>query len=316
MAAVIVREKQSYLRLLFRIRGTALPRVWRRIAVSTAIAIALTAFQANIREFRLQLTPAPFALIGFALSIFLGFRNSTSYDRYWEGRKLWGRLMNTCRSIARELQLYLHPGDEDDLAQLADIEALRQDVTHRVIAFAHAMHLSLRRVEPWDKLAEYLPEVESLRREKNVPYGIVCGISSRLRVAWRRGWLHPHHLAQLDHALVELETIQGSCERIRTTPIPFSYTVLIHRLVAMYCLLLPFGMYSTMGLATPLAVFLVSAAFFALDAVADEIEDPFGENLNDLPLVAMSTSVEGDLRIRIGEPAPAPTQPIHHDQLL
>jgi ion channel-forming bestrophin family protein len=318
---MIVEEKLGYLQLLFRVRGSVLPRIWRRVVITTAIAFVLTVFEETYPELRLTLTPVPFTLIGLALSIFLGFRNNTSYDRFWEGRRLWGALVNTSRTLARQLQLYLHvsslrPGDDGE--QLDRIREYQREQIHRVIAFAHALRMSLRREDPFTKLAEHLPaaDVEALQKERNVPYAIVCGLSARVQTAWRRGWIDPVHIIQIDRSLIELENIQGGCERIRNTPIPFLYTVLIHRIVAVYCLLMPFGIYETVKMATPFVVMFLSYAFFGLDAIGEEIEDPFGRDLNDLPLLALSTMIEADLCVRLGEPPPAAIEPIDGDQLL
>jgi putative membrane protein len=234
---------------------------------------------------------------------------------------LWGSLVNTSRTLGRQLRLFLHVAKLEpsrDAEQLATIREFQREMTHRVIAFAHALRLHLRREPPFEKLAEYLPanEVDELRKERNVPDAIVSRIAQRMQSAWRRGWIDPLHVPLVDASLTAFTDIQGGCERIRSTPIPFSYTVLIHRIVAVYCLLLPFGLYDTVKLATPLVVLFVSYAFFGLDAIGDEIEEPFGLDPNDLPLLHLSTMIEGDLRVRIGEPAPSPIQPIHDDQLL
>jgi len=320
---MIVEEKLGYLQLLFRVRGSVLPRIFRRVVVTTLIALALTLFEAAYPQYRLSLTATPFTLIGVALGIFLGFRNNTSYDRYWEGRKLWGQLVNTSRILGRQFLLFLHvptlsPSERDeDRGELARIRVAQIDMIHRVIAFAHALRMHLRREVPFDKLKETLPpeEVEALRTDRNVPDAILARLAERIQSGWRRGWIDPLHVMQLDASLAELTNIQGGCERIRNTPIPFSYNVLIHRIVAVYCFLLPFGLYDTVKLATPLVVCFVSYSFFGLDAIGDEIEDPFGTELNDLPLLALSTTIEGDLRVRIGEPAPAAIEPVK-DQLL
>lgn len=320
---MIVEDRLGYLRLLFRIRGSVLPKIWRRVVVTTLVAALLTWLEIEYPKFRFSLTPTPFTLIGLPLGIFLGFRNNTSYDRFWEGRKLWGSLVNTSRTLARQLQLFVHVPDlaptqrEDDARELQKVQAFQAELIHRVMGYVHALRMHLRREEPFTKLAEYLPaeEVERLRGERNVPNAILARLSERLQSAWRWKWIDPFHVMQVDKSLVTLTDIQGGCERIRSTPIPFSYTVLIHRIVAVYCLLLPFGLYQTIGLATPLVVLFVSYAFFGLDAIGDEIEDPFGTDLNDLPLLSISTNIEGDLRQRIGEAPPAAIAPIG-DQLL
>ena len=112
--------------------------------------------------------------------------------------------------------------------------------------------------------------------------------------------LHPLHLPVLEGTLTTLTDIQGGCERIKNTPVPLSYTELTHRIVAIYVLLLPLGILSTTGEATPIVVAMVAFCFLGLDAVGTQIEDPFEEDPNDLPLLQISVLIENDLRQRMG----------------
>ena len=123
-------------------------------------------------------------------------------------------------------------------------------------------------------------------------------------VARRKHWIHPLHIHVIEASLVALTDVQGACERIKSTPMPHSYTVLMHRIVAGYCVLLPFGFAETIGWATPIVVLFVSYALFGLDAIGEEIERPFGLDPNDLPLSTISRAIEANLRVRIGEKPP------------
>jgi putative membrane protein len=113
----------------------------------------------------------------------------------------------------------------------------------------------------------------------------------------------------LEASLTTLTDIQGACERIKSTPIPYSYTVLLHRIVAVYCTLLPFGLMDSIKWATPAVVLAISYCFFGLDAIGDELEQPFGVDINDLPLKAISRTIERNLRERLGEKVPPPVAP-------
>src|SRR5262245_51452097 len=127
-----------------------------------------------------------------------------------------------------------------------------------------------------------------------------------LVAARRKGWIHPFHVTILEASLTALTDIQGACERIKNTPIPYSYTVLMHRIVAVYCVLLPFGLMDAVKWATPFVVLAISYCFFGLDAIGDEIEQPFGMDINDLPLKSISRTIERNLRERLGEKLPPP----------
>ena len=135
-------------------------------------------------------------------------------------------------------------------------------------------------------------------------------MAQRLREKWRAGWLSDYHVARLEQSLEELTSIQGGCERIANTPFPFSYSFLIHRITAFYCLLLPFGIVDLVGIETPAVTFLISYAFLGLDAIGDEVEDPFGTEDNDLPLDAISRNIEIDILQMVGESGvPLPIKP-------
>ncbi|MEY3014567.1 MAG: hypothetical protein RIT45_3302 [Pseudomonadota bacterium] len=301
---MVVVEKRTWLHLVFAWRGSVLPKIASRVLFATGLAVFVTGGHLTWDLLHTNLTPLPFTLIAVALGIFLGFRNNTSYDRFWEGRKLWGRLVNISRTLARQhLTLIGTPGATQ--AESADFVAHRERQVRRQIAYVHALRQHLRGEDALDELAPWLDpdELAALGPEKNRPFAIVHWLGQAHREAWDRGWLDALHLPVLDASLVEMLAIQGGCERIRATPIPFSYTVLIHRIVGIYCLTLPFGIVSSVGHFTPLVVALISYAFYGLDAVGDEIEDPFGYDPSDLPLSALSRTIEINLRQRLGDPA-------------
>jgi len=315
---VLDEKKNVWLHLIFKIRGTVLPRIWPRVVTVTVVAVVLTVLHEWKIKGLVTLTPTPFTLIGLPLGIFLGFRNSASYDRFWEGRKLWGALVNTSRTAARQYLLYIGPQRDgvpvqpQNPQELAELETLRKTLVMRTIAFVHALRIALRG-EDVEQLEPFLEaaEVKQLRQEKNITTAITFRTGQMLHGAWKRGWIHPWHLPIFEGTLATLTDIHGACERIRATPVPFSYIALIHRLVAVYCFVLPLGLIDTLHQYTPLAVAMVSYALFGLDAIGDEIEDPFGMDTNDLPLLQMSTAIEINLRQRLGETdLPAGVQPV------
>lgn len=302
---MMVPQHGSWFRIILRYRGTELPRTKYRIAGVVLLAMLVTAAELNL-GWHSDLHALPFTLIGFALSIFLGFRNNTAYDRWWEGRKAWGALINTTRSAARQILTLISEVPEGrtlSAAEKKEIAALQVELVKRVIAFTHALRLSLRDIDDVSDLIPFLPadELVALKKETNRPSAISKGTADRIMAAWSKGWIHPLHVGILEQSLVALTDIQGVCERIKNTPIPLSYTTLIHRIVAVYCYGLPFGLVSEVGALTPVVVFVVSYAFFGLDTIGDEIEQPFGNDDNDLPLDQMSRLIEVNLLQRLGE---------------
>jgi putative membrane protein len=301
---MMVQEKRySWLRLLFRYRGTALARMRGRFVITTLLAIVVTVIDLHIGYFHADLTTVPLTLMGLALSIFLGFRNNTSYDRFWEARKLWGSLVNTSRTMTRQILTLVMEPKEASSTEKDEIAAFQREMVHRLVAYVHALKHHLRDQDRVDDLAPMIvnEEIEGLRKESNRPIAILQRQGDRFCEAYRKNWIHPQHLPVLEQSLISLTDIQGGCERIKNTPIPLSYTSLIHQIVAIYCIALPFGLVKTVGAFTPIVVTIVAYAFYGLDAIGDEIENPFGLDANDLPLSSLSTMIEVNVRQRLGE---------------
>lgn len=178
---MLVPSKITWWRLVFKYRGSELPRTKYRI-LGVVITSVLVTYLWRERDWHPDLTPLPFTLVSVALGVFLGFRNNASYDRWWEGRKLWGALVNTSRSFARQILTMV--GAQPDGAPVDDAaaRALREELVRRVIAFAHALRPELRDDEDMSELAPLLPaaEIEALRNERNRPYAITQGTAERL----------------------------------------------------------------------------------------------------------------------------------------
>lgn len=302
---IIPDQKMSWFRLLFEYRGSALPKIRGRLLAVFLVACAVTALSELFGRFTTDLTTVPFTLVSLALGVFLGFRNNTSYDRYWEGRRLWGRLVNDARSFAR-LVLHLIDTETTGAAKLdqTGTRALQVGLVYRMIAYCHALRLHLRNeLKDTSTIGALLPkeELSQLSVQRNVPLFIAQGMSKTIAQARKLGVLHHRDVQLLENLVTDIVDVQGGCERIRATPIPWSYTVLMHSIVAVYCFGLPFGLVATTHYLTPIVVVLIAYAFLGLDAVGDELEQPFGVEDNDLPLDALTRTIEVNLRQLLGE---------------
>jgi len=320
---IVPERKPRWLGLVFTYRGSALQRVKLRLLSVFLVACAVTVARDRFGLPHTTLSALPFTLVGFVLGVFLGFRTNTSYDRFWEGRRLWGQLVNESRTFARQAHVFLS-NREPESATPADngtqhsLVERQQQLVRRTVAFVHALRMHLRDGIDWAELGRHLPpaEIEALKAHRNVPIAILQTTGLQLRDAAHAGLLHAYHLPVLDQTLTAMTNIQGGCERIKQTPIPHSYTVLIHSIVALYCFGLPFGLVDTLHNWTPAVVLIVAYAFLGLDAVGDEIEDPFGSDVNDLPLRALSRNIEINLLQAIGEQdLPDPLRPDEHNVL-
>jgi putative membrane protein len=304
---VIVKEPIPWIRLVLAIHHSALPKTLPRTLAFTAFAVVVTWIEMKAHYEAYTLTLAPFTLIGLAISVFLGFRTNVAYDRYWEGRKLWGALVNVSRTFTRQATTLIDSGSPERDREIA------RELAHRTIAFAYALKHQLRHTEPWDDLAPYLAaeEIQRLRGQRNIPLGVSRIVGERISQVWRQGWIRDIHMPVFEKSLTEMTTIQGGCERIDNTPVPFAYTTLIHRIVGIYCLLLPFGIVNDVQWMTPLVVLMICHAFFGLDEIGDEIEEPFGTEPQHLPLAAISRTIEINVLQYLDETnVPQPLEPV------
>ncbi len=184
---------------------------------------------------------------------------------------------------------------------------------YRAIGFVHALRLALLNQPMGDELGPFFSpqELSEVQSKLNKPDSILLLMQRNLRESYDAKELSDYRFVRLTELVNKLSDIQGGCERIKATPIPHSYTILIHRIVAIYVFALPFGLVDTLHYLTPLVVMLVAYTFLGLDAVGDELEDPFGEDLNDLPLSTLSRMIEINLRQTLSETdVPAPMQPM------
>lgn len=294
---MIIRPRPNWLHMLFVWRGSVLPVIAPQLLATTAFAVVVTVLHGRLFAWKIPLNFVPFSLIGLTLAIFLGFRNGTSYARFWEARTLWGTLLNETRALVRQA-LTLADGPASDVATL----------TARLIAFVHGLRHQLRTTDPTADFERLLSaeECSRLQLARYKPAMLLLMAGEWLRDRRRAGQLSPALVQAMEGPLGRLTETLGGCERIASTPIPFTYAVIIHRTIYLYCVLLPFGLVDAIGPMTPVIVAFIAYTFFALEALGAEIEEPFGTQPNDLALDAMSAMIEATLREMMGETLPPP----------
>jgi putative membrane protein len=310
---MILRERPSGLRMFLAVRGSILPRIVPALLVTIVIATLVTWSHGDVFRLKITLTAIPFTLIGLPLAIFLGFRNNAAYDRFWEGRKLWGELVLRSRSLARQcLTLVDYPAPARADGGLAD---LRVRMVLRAIAYNLALRDLLRRqnVDPAMQALLLPAEWTVVQGAHNPPDYLMQQMGVDLRQCLKEGRIDPCLVVSIDATLTALAGAAAGCERIKNTPVPFSYTLLLHRTSYLYCFLLPFGLVDAIGFMTPFVVAIVAYTFFGLDALGDELEEPFGLEPNDLPLDAICRAIEIDLRAALHEPnLPPALKPVEY----
>lgn len=296
---MIVREKPGLLAifLIFRQKdGSILPRIYPQLLVVMGLSALVVLGHRDFPYLVPVVSSAPFALIGIALSIFLGFRNNACYDRWWEGRKQWGALVAICRDFGRQTMLL------NGRAQ-GQGAALRGELLNLTIGFTFALVQHLRPGGASDRIVERLApaDVNAFLASRNRPDFILRRMSESLARAQNQGLVSDIEFTLLDSTIRGMGGAQAACERLRTTQVPFAYTLLLHRTAYIFCFLLPFGFADLLGWLAPVAAGIVAYTFFGLDTLGNELEEPFGTWPNCLPIEALADIIAINLRESMGE---------------
>ncbi|NDO82055.1 hypothetical protein CJP72_15160 [Citrobacter sp. NCU1] len=282
---MIVRPQQHWLRQIFVWHGSVLSKIFSRLLLNFILSIAVIIMLPWYTMLGIKFTLAPFSILGVAIAIFLGFRNNACYARYVEARHLWGQLMIASRSLLREVKTTLP--DDRELGQFVRLQ----------IAFAHCLRMTLRRQPQAESLAKYLStgDLQRVFSSHSPANRILLLMGEWLAVRRREGQLSDILFHSLNNRLNDMSAVLAGCERIANTPIPFAYTLILHRTVYLFCIMLPFALVMDLHYMTPFISVLISYTFISLDTLAEELEDPFGTENNDLPLDAICNAIEIDL---------------------
>jgi putative membrane protein len=226
-------------------------------------------------------------LLGFAISMLLVFRTNTAYDRWWEGRKLWGALVNGSRNLAFKLQAFLPENDP----------AARTFFRQAIPLYAAALQQHLLKETTRLELDEQPhPELPDLAHARHVPNKVAESIYEKVTSLRKSGALSAEQFIVLNEELRNFTDVCGACERIKNTPIPYSYSAFIKKFIFLYVITLPFGLALTLGwMAVPVTVF-VFYVLASLELIAEEIEDPFGRDNNDLPMQRIAETIRNNVQ--------------------
>jgi putative membrane protein len=244
------------------------------------ITFVLLEYVDDVKSFKNTLSVH--ALIGFIMGLLLVFRTNTAYDRWWEGRRLWGMLVNQARNLALKCKSFI--GNKDETA-LTKLERL-------IIAYPYAAKEHLRKGVDVHKLNLDEDCIHFLKNKKHKPNAIALLIYQELNKLFENKKISGEHLLNLDQELKEFTNIIGACERIRNTPIPFSYTLFIKKFIFIYVFTLPFGLIPDFHYWSIPVVMFVFYVMVSLEILAEEIEDPFGTDDNDLPTDELAGKID------------------------
>jgi len=284
------------------IRGSLVREIFGRVAACvawSAVIIALMRwldYWSNGKiDHDLEILAIPITahtLLGIALSFLLVLRTNSSYERFWEGRKLWGGIVNETRNLARLACVHL-----------ASDVPLRNDVIRWTIAYAYSCMHRLQNTPVLADLESRLgDEANSAAAAEHVPLAISRRITELLWQAKRRGLVSDYVMTHIDQNTQLLIDYLGGCERIHRTPLPFAYVVHLRRAIIVYTFTLPFALYKDFGWLTVVVTFLVAYLFYGIEEIGVTIENPFEGQDNDLPLEQICATIDRNLSAMIEEP--------------
>lgn len=286
---MMVSNKGSVLRLI--------QWQWRAVVLFVAGGVLAATVWTLVPALHWLILPtAPLAVVGAALGIFVSFRTNSAYARWWEGRILWGRLINVSRHFGTQVLCYLP----------AEAVVLKRRLVHRHVAYVHALRCLLRQQDPLadaDFLRTLPDDPERYRGQSNITHALLHQQAVELVAEVDAGRLHELRMQRLDHSLEEMLAVQGGSERIKKTPMPRGYGFIAERLIWSYGLMFPFALVEeVVWLVVPINV-LVCLSFTLISEAGRVLEDPFTLFWNGLALHNHSLTIERNLAERLGDEA-------------
>ena len=304
---MIIRKPQHWFIRLFDWHGSVLSKISFRLSLNVMMSLLALLSLPWYESLNVRLTTAPFSLLGIAIAIFLGFRNNASYARFLEARLLWGTLLINSRTLLRQLHSVL-PANAPELVSFSQL----------LSAYAYALKHQLRGSDGEADLRRLLPDTvyQQVMQSPFRANRLLLCLGESLGEIRREGKLSDILFAELDKPLRKLENILGGCERLDNTPIPFAYTLILHRTVYLFCTLLPFSLVTELHYMTLVVSAFISYTFLSLEALAEELESPFGTESNQLPLDAICLTIERHmLEMNDLSPLPPALAPDRHFKL-
>jgi ion channel-forming bestrophin family protein len=284
---MVIYNPKDWLKLIFQFHKSDT----FRILIPAMIAIGFYTFiiiyiEIEIWELKYKSTTLVHSLLGFVISLLLVFRTNTAYDRWWEGRKLWGSLVNNSRNLAIKLKVFI--GDDAEEKKLA--------YTH-LSNYAFALKEHLRDgVKPNEMVEHPLINLEEILKSDHVPNKIASSFFSQINSLYKKGIISGDQLIILNEEYRSFTDITGACERIKKTPIPYSYSLFIKKFIFIYVMTMPFGFVTDFGYWTIPIVIFAFYVFVSLEIIAEEIEDPFGKDANDLPTDDITLRIQSNIK--------------------
>jgi ion channel-forming bestrophin family protein len=278
----------SWFKIAFSIKGSVIPTIISRVAICGIFGLFISIL-ADLK-FNVSAKTLGGVIPSIVLGLLLVFRTNTAYERFWEGRKAWGAIVNSIRNLSRSIWVAIIETDPLHRKE-------KERTLNLLVAFAIATKLHLRSQSIDENLARFVSPAQSLKLQttNNAPLEIAFWIGDYLQAKQEQGQISLYQMSELQRLLDSLVDMLGACERILRTPMPMAYAIHLKQLLLLYCLLLPFQVVDELKWYTAPAVALVSFTLFGIEAIGVEIENPFGTDPNDLPLDAICNTITGNI---------------------
>lgn len=279
---MIEYDTKRWAQIVFRVHGSVLPRIAGRVGAVVVAAAGLTYGQ-RVLGWQVPTSETLHALVGVALGLLLVFRTNSSYDRFWEGRILIGQMVNTTRDLARQAASYLADSPDE----------VRHRIGHYIIALFASIRRSLRREREAPEMDALLAadERERLLHTSAPPLLVARWLSDQLAAEAKAGRLPEERLRMIDRGVTDIIAQWGGAERILKTPVPFAYAHHIKGFLMIFCLTSPVALLETMGWYTPIGAAIIAYGLYGIDEIGIEIEEPFGYDINDLPMDGIGETI-------------------------
>ena len=284
------------------------------IAVYSIVSVlAVTQYElAEVMNYKPVYFPAvPITLLGSALAIFLGFRNNSAYDRWWEARKIWGGIVNTSRTWGALITTFISSHHSSKPRSEDEITALKNSLIYRHISWMYALTMHLRKINQWDELTKFIPEreVEDLKRYHNKPCQLLHSQAIELQQTFEKGMIDNFRHIELSEVIKELYDLQGKAERIKGTVFPYYYNYFTKAFLWLFVLCLPFALAPIMEWGAIFMSIAISFVFTILEKSGAITEDPFENRAADTPISTITRNIEIDLLEMINsKTVPAPVE--------
>lgn len=240
-------------------------------------------------ERKVTLPSMPLTLLGSALVVLISFRNSSAYNRWWEARTLWGALVNSSRSFARQVLTLIE--DEDG------INPVKALLLRRHVAYVKSLSAHLKGDITKADVQALISREEFERRQdtNNFPNDLLNASAALIAKEYKAGRLDSIRLARLESTMVDLSNCQGGMERIANTPLPYPYVAFPRLFITLFCVIVPIGLVETLGWFTPLASTVVGFMLLAIEKIGTDLQSPFRASEHEIQMVALCENIERNL---------------------